>query len=74
MSFVEWLRKQTRRRDPVGDLARDARADHSWPPQGKPSRSRYHGYLVRQGAIPAALDALDVAWEEWDAQRRAGTI
>ncbi|MFA5883287.1 MAG: hypothetical protein WDA60_05515 [Acidimicrobiia bacterium] len=72
MTFTDWLRKQTRRRDAVGDLARDTRADLHWPPPGKPSRSRYRGYLVQLGAIPAALDALDLAWEEWDAQRRAG--
>ena len=50
MSFVDWLRKQTRRRDAVGDLARDTRADPGWPPPGKPSRSRYRGHLVQQGA------------------------
>ena len=74
MSFVDWLRKQTRRRDVIGDLARDTRADPAWPPPGKPSRSRYRDHLVRQGAIPSALDALDAAWDEWDARRRAGEL
>ncbi len=72
MEFADWLRKQTRRRDAIGDLARDTRRDVDWPPPGKPSRSRYRGYLVCQGAIPAVLDALDAAWEEWDALRRSG--
>lgn len=74
MSFVDWLRKQTRRRDVIGDLARDTRADPHWPPPGKPSRSRYRGYLAQQDAIPGVLDALDVAWDEWDALRRAGRL
>lgn len=74
MEFTEWLRKQTRRRDVIGDLARDTRADPAWPPPGKPSRARYRGYLEAQGAIPEALDALDVAWGEWDRLRRAGAL
>lgn len=74
MEFTDWLRKQTRRRDVIGELARDTRADHSWPPPGKPSRSRYRAYLTRQGAIRDVLDALDAAWEAWDAERRAGKL
>jgi len=74
MSFVDWLRKQTRRRDAIGDFARDTRADLQWPPPGKPSRARYRGYLEAQGAVPDVLAALDAAWDEWDAERRAGTL
>ena len=74
MTFTDWLRRQTRRRDAVGDLARDTRADRHWPPPGKPSRSRYRGYLVQQGAISAALAALDLAWDEWDTLRRDGKL
>ena len=70
--FVDWLRGQVRRRDVIGDLARDTRADPTWPPRGKPSRVRYREHLAQQGAIPAALDALDAAWDEWDARRRTG--
>ena len=71
MTFVEWLARQTRRRDAVGDLARDARSDPDWPPAGKPSRAKLRAHLEAQGAIPAALAALDVAWDEWDGERRA---
>ena len=70
MTFVEWLARQTRRRDAVGDLARDTRSDPGWPPPGKPTRSRLRAHLEQQGAIPAALAALDAAWDEWDAVRR----
>jgi hypothetical protein len=70
VTFVEWLARQTRRRDAVGDLARDARRDPTWPPPGKVSRARLRAHLEQQDAIPEALDALDAAWQEWDQQRR----
>jgi hypothetical protein len=72
VEFTDWLRKQTRRRDVIGDFARDTRADDGWPPPGKPSRARYRTYLEAQGAMPHVLAALDAAWDEWDALRRAG--
>ena len=71
MEFVEWLARQARRRDAIGDLARDTRRDGDWPPAGKISRSKLRAYLEAHGAIPEALGALDAAWDEWDASRRA---
>jgi hypothetical protein len=70
MEFVEWLARQTRRRDAIGDLARDTRRDDDWPPPGKVSRSKLRAYLEARGAIPEALDALDAGWDEWDVYRR----
>ena len=69
-SFVDWLTNQAKRRDLVGDLARDARLDAGWPPPGKVSRARLRNYLAERGAIPRALLALDLAWDEWDHERR----
>jgi len=74
VEFTDWLRKQTRRRDAIGDLARDTRRDDAWPPPGKPSRLRYRGYLEQQGAHAEVIATLDVAWDEWDALRRAGDL
>lgn len=74
MNFVEWLARQTRRRDAVGDLARDTRSDTGWPPPGKPNRAKLRAYLEDQGAIPEALAVLDLAWDEWDGERRAGRL
>ena len=71
MTFVEWLARQTRRRDAVGDLARDTRRDDTWPPKGKITRARLRGHLEGHDAIPEALAALDDAWSEWDQERRA---
>lgn len=70
MTFLEWLARQTWRRDAIGDLARDTRNDRSWPPSGKVSRAKLRTYLEAQDAIPAALAALDAAWDEWDRERR----
>jgi hypothetical protein len=68
--FVDWLAGQTRRRDAIGDLARDTRRDDTWPPSGKVNRIKLRAHLAAHDAIPAALDALDAAWNEWDALRR----
>jgi hypothetical protein len=71
MTFLEWLARQTWRRDAIGDLARDTRNDRTWPPPGKVSRAKLHAHLEAQDAIPAAVIALDAAWDEWDRERRA---
>ena len=70
MTFLEWLARQTWRRDSIGDLARDTRSDNGWPPPGKISRAKLRGYLEARDAVPAALSALDAAWDEWDRERR----
>ena len=72
MTFLEWLARQTWRRDAIGDLARDTRNDRTWPPPGKVSRAKLRAYLEGRDAIPAALVALDAAWNEWDRERRTG--
>ena len=68
--FVDWLAGQTRRRDAIGDLARDTRRDDTWPPSGKVNRIKLRAHLEAHDAIPGAVDALDAAWYEWDALRR----
>jgi hypothetical protein len=70
ISFVDWLAGQTRRRDAIGDLARDTRRDVTWPPGGKVSRAKLRAHLEGHDAIAGALDALDTAWDEWDGLRR----
>jgi hypothetical protein len=69
--FVDWLKQQKWRRDAIGDLARDTRRDPGWPPPGKVSRAKLRAHLESRDAIPAALAALDAAWDEWDAARKA---
>lgn len=60
-SFREWLRLHRRDRSPVGDLARDALADSTWP-RGPGSLARYERHLREKGAISEAIDALHTAW------------
>ena len=65
MHFKQWLRKQRKRRDRVGDLARDVMADPVLQSGCPFTRS----YLVENGASPEALDAYDAAHEEFDWER-----
>jgi uncharacterized protein YozE (UPF0346 family) len=74
LPFTDWLADQAGRNDRVGELARDVRVDPRWPSTGKISRRRLREYLESHDAVPGALEALDEAWDEWDAGRRAGTI
>jgi hypothetical protein len=70
IAFVDWLARQTRRRDAIGDLARDTRRDDTWPPPGKVNRAKLRAHLEAHDAIPGALAALHDAWDEWDRLRR----
>jgi len=62
--FSTWLRRQTHRDDPVGDLARDAKADRDWPgPTSDLQALQRHLALKR--ACPEARAALKRAHREW---------
>lgn len=65
MTFNAWLRKQQRRADPIGDLARDAFSDPKWPATARTQRQ----YLLGVNACEGALVALDRAQAEWRATR-----
>ena len=67
-NFTHWLRTQTARQDPVGDLARDVAADHGWPLTAKTVES-YERYMAERGADPAAIAALFDAWAEYQTER-----
>ncbi|MBE3597759.1 MAG: hypothetical protein IMX02_02800 [Limnochordaceae bacterium] len=62
--FTGWLRRQWRRDDPVGDLARDVRLDPDWPGRARRPQT-YRRYLEQCGACEGALRALERAWVEW---------
>jgi hypothetical protein len=61
--FKTWLNKQHRRDDAVGDLARDARVDRTWP-RGRQSLKSLEQYLWGRGACPNAVRTLHSAWAE----------
>jgi hypothetical protein len=63
--FKTWLRTQARREDAVGDLARDAIQDRCWP-RGSASLHHLDKHLEKHGAIPEAIEALYVAFSEWE--------
>jgi uncharacterized protein YozE (UPF0346 family) len=64
MSFKTWLLRQQHRDDPVGDLARDVAQDKHFPRRNAKLRTLVR-YLDEQWDIPAALEALHRAQEEW---------
>ena len=68
MTFLQYLRQQYDRQDPVGDLARDA-LDEPDPdmPRRQTTRERWQRYLSLHQACEGAMDALDEAWDEYDA-------
>lgn len=53
---------------PVGDLARDMKADLTWPRTCKYiyDKNFLLNYLRRRGACSQALDAFEEAWDEYD--------
>ncbi|WP_069885799.1 YozE family protein [Streptomyces luteocolor] len=67
-SFTSWLKTHTDQRNAIGDLARDVAADPNWP--SRKGRQGQLAYLEEEyGAIPAAVEALDRAWDQYEAYR-----
>lgn len=69
-TFRGWLKAQTHRNDAVGDLARDAVADHCWTTVGW-QRFAYH-LANEHGAAPSAMDAAARARTEYRAWWNGG--
>ena len=71
-TFCRWLRQQTDRDDPIGDLAKDFTDDkrgvlqyfraETWP---NPSLRQLYSMLRIRFACSEALDALNLAYREW---------
>ena len=61
--FADWLRAQTYRDDPVGDLARDLAADPMPPAAGDPAAVVTH--VAAAGGAPAEGACL-AALREWE--------
>ncbi|MBN1122754.1 MAG: hypothetical protein JXJ17_16880 [Anaerolineae bacterium] len=64
-TFTSWLFSQNDRSDPVGELARGAERDRTWPRKG----NTYHvfeEYLAVDDASRGLLDALALAWAEFE--------
>jgi hypothetical protein len=65
-SFLAWIRQQAKRDDPVGDLARDLRAD---APKGRVTKAAWLDYLRASNACGDAIAAFREAWREFEGQR-----
>lgn len=68
-TFAHWLREQTKRSGPVGDLARDAEQDRTFPLDTS-SGPKLRSYLHGSGACDGAMVALEEALAEWRTAKR----
>lgn len=68
LGFRGWLRRQRRRQDAVGDIARDLAADRcaAW----LRSLSALQAHLLLHNAEDRFVAALGAAYREWQATRR----
>ncbi|WP_371589239.1 YozE family protein [Streptomyces virginiae] len=61
----EWLAAFAGESSAIGDLARDAAADPGWP-QGPHELGVFREHVEDQGAVEAALEGLEQAWEQYE--------
>ena len=67
-TFLEYLKKQLKRDDPIGDMARDWGQDQSAEkPKKITRRNELCKYLAKLQACPGAIAAAESAWDEWSA-------
>ncbi|MGW8327952.1 YozE family protein [Streptomyces sp. NPDC055897] len=68
-SFTAWLKTHKGQQNAIGDLARDVSADPGWP--SRRGRQGQLDYLDDRGAVRAAIDTLDRAWDQYEQYRAA---
>lgn len=61
MNFYEWLKRQTKRNDPIGDFAKDAMEDQF----ADENPSAWARHLVNVNASSVAMKAFESAVKEW---------
>ena len=54
MTFKAWLMLQTKREDPVGDLARDVLEDRTWPRTQDTAKLRQYILLLSDSCVVRA--------------------
>lgn len=67
-TFYGWLMRQRQRDDPVGDLARDAKLDSTFP-RAAQTHNGVLRHLEEYGASYPAQEAFERAWKEWEGYR-----
>lgn len=70
-NFRTWLMRHVDDQSPVGDIARDVRADDEWPEVQYESFQLYYEHLKDMDASHDALEALEDAWDEYRGWARA---
>lgn len=68
MEFLPWLKKQRKRQDPVGDLARDTFRD-TFDGSSQPNGTSYEdlrNYMSEYDPMPEAILAAKQAKKEWE--------
>ena len=68
-TFAHWLHTQTKRNDPIGDLARDAAQDRTFPVDTS-SGPKLRSYMRSCRACDEAIEALEEALSEWRAAKK----
>lgn len=63
LTFYNWLILQTKRNDPIGDLARDVVQDESSP--GNVSISQWRSYMRYATSYAPAMQAFEQAVKEY---------
>ena len=66
MQFYEWLKKQTHRNEPIGDLAQDSINDND-AAKVQNTLIAWKNYLKSKNACNAAIESLEEAWKEYSA-------
>lgn len=64
MTFWQYLKRQQRRDDPVGDFARDVMADRTFPRLAT-RRVTFARHLAAQQPCDGARSAFERAYREW---------
>jgi hypothetical protein len=70
MVFTRYLQSRHMEEGDVGELARMALCDPTWPPASTSGRDRIAAYLRRRGVGPEVMSALAQAWGEYVLDRR----
>lgn len=68
MTFPQWLAQHLKADTPVGDLARDFKADGCMDLRSLQTEQAQREHLEEHGAMQAALDAHAEAWQQYREQ------
>jgi hypothetical protein len=68
-SFTAWLDTKKSKDTRIGDLARDAQVDRSWP-QEATTKAEFLHHLKEVKACDEAIETLNLAWAAYQRTKR----